>query len=117
VRLGEFPAIRDFTLDVLHSATCDGSALLIIPPLYWAVNSEIRGFGQAMAAIGLLAVPISLGLVLIFRNKVVIRSSSVPFLCAILVGMALLLAAMIPWAVERPRPVALRSFGSKRSLS
>jgi hypothetical protein len=109
VRLGEFPAIRDFTLDVLHSATCDGSALLVIPPVHWTVNSAITGFGQAMAAIGLFAVLVSLGLVLIFRHKVIIRSSSVPFLCAILVGMALLRAAMIPWSVE-PTAASCSSF-------
>jgi hypothetical protein len=73
VRLGEFPAIRDFTLDVLHSATCDGSALLVIPPLYWSGNSAITGFGQAMASIGLLTVLVSLGLVITFRHKMVIR--------------------------------------------
>jgi hypothetical protein len=109
VRLGEFPAVEDFTSHVLRSATCDGSALLVIPPLYWTVNTAITGFGQAMAALGLLTVTVSFVLVLSYRHKVVIRSSSVPFLCVILVGMGLLLAAMIPWAVV-PTEASCSSF-------
>jgi len=99
-RLGDAPAIAYLSTKALYSAECDDTQLLVIPPVYWRVASAITTFGTTMGSIGMALAGISAVVVIIFRHKLVIRSASTPFLCATLLGMALLCASVIAWADE-----------------
>jgi len=103
VRLTSFPLIERMSKEILQAATCDDETLLIILPKFWTVSAGVTGFGQAIGILGLAVVAVSMAVVVLYRHKVVVRSASVPFLLGILLGMGLLIAAAIPWAVEPTR--------------
>jgi phosphate transport system substrate-binding protein len=98
IRLADNSLIARYALNQLNTATCDHQAMLIILPIIYSISSAIHNFAIAIAAIGFIGTVISAILVVSYRLNVVIRSSSTPFLCIILLGMSLLLGAIPAWA-------------------
>jgi len=98
VRVADSPLVQLLSSTVLYSAQCDGEALLVVPPVVYRVGPSLTAFGEAVGGIGVALMSISLVVVATFRYKTVMRSSSAPLMALILLGMAVLLAAIIPWA-------------------
>jgi hypothetical protein len=97
-RVSDIPEIQLAIETQLNMATCDGETLLITLPKVWTVNAAITGFGIAVMSI-LLAVFVASAIVLaVYRQRTVLRSSSVPFLGLILLGLSMLAMSIGAWS-------------------
>jgi hypothetical protein len=95
-RLADIPEIAAQVQGTLSTATCNGETLLLTLPKVWSLNGAINGFGIAVVTVMLIAIFVSMILLWTYRARTVLRSSSVPFLALILVGLALMLASILP---------------------
>jgi hypothetical protein len=100
LRLADLPAIRAATIGILNSAICDGKTLLITRPQVWSLNTAIGGLGIAVMVICLCAFAVSAVILAAYHSRTVLRSSSVPFLALILIGLSLMVASIGPWVSE-----------------
>ena len=118
LRVSDVPDIQQAIQDQLNKATCDGETLLITLPTVWKVNAAITGFGTAVMSILLATFVASAIALVVYRQRTVLRSSSVPFLGLILVGLIMLAISIGAWSSPDGDPAArcgafmwLASFG------
>jgi ABC-type phosphate transport system substrate-binding protein len=97
-RASDIPEIQVYISTMLNSATCDGETLLITLPKIWEVNGAVFGFGVAVMTILLATFVASAIVLVVYRHRTVLRSSSVPFLGLILFGLTLLAISMPLWS-------------------
>jgi hypothetical protein len=110
VRLAESSLVHRASEGVLISAMCDDVPLLVISPVLYTVPTSISAFGVVAATIGLIGLLVSAGVVVKFRNQVVIRSSTAPFLLLILLGLGMLIASVLAWSTTVPSDASCASF-------
>ena len=102
-RVASFPIIERMSQSVIYSATCDDEALLIVRPAFYSISSGARSFGIAMTVILLIIAVASTVVVCAYRNHFIMRSSSVPFMLLILVGIGFLSISSTLWSLDPSR--------------
>jgi len=81
-----------------NSITCDGETLLINTPRPWILSDGLTKAVTALVSTCEIIAIVLIGVVLYFRNLPLFRSSSVPFLVMILVGLTISFQAITYWA-------------------
>ena len=110
VRLADWGLMREVTEFVLASTSCDGQALVFMQPNVFSIGGAMRGAAVGIVSIFLVGLCISgLAIGLNRGHRVLTRDSTAAFQIVLLSGMALFIAALLPWT-EAP------SAGSCKSL-
>lgn len=100
VRVAAFSMAQRLSEQVIYSSTCDDEALLVIRPVIYTISSGAASFGESIGSVFLFIAAVSLGLIVYHRSHFVIRSSSLPFMILILLGLSLLALSSILWSLS-----------------
>jgi hypothetical protein len=110
VRLSSNSTLLEIVHANLNAVRCDGKTILIEEPDIWKVSSNITAAIQAVGSIMLIAEVATLLIFIRFRQKSVLRSSSVAFMVIMLMGLMIFTISAILLALDKATVASCGAF-------
>jgi ABC-type phosphate transport system substrate-binding protein len=101
---------REYFETELRKCTCEGEPILFVAPVIWEMPASVIDFSRWTGGIGLIVVAVTIGLVVAFKERTIIKVANLPFQIISLLGMSLLYSSALMYA-EAPTSSSCSAIG------